>query len=114
MPYFRKAESQERGANDFHGGDGPLSVSDARDTHPMSEDFIAAAVAQGYPRNADFNGAEQEGFGPYQWTTRNGRRCSAAIAFLHPARGARQSQGGVECACHERPVRGAARGRCRL
>jgi len=87
LPYFRKAESQQRGASEFHGADGPLSVSDARDTHLLSEDFISAAVAQGYERNDDFNGARQEGFGPYQWTTRNGRRCSAAVAFLHPARG---------------------------
>ena len=87
LPYFRKAEEQQRGGNEFHGADGPLSVSDARDTHPLSEDFIAAAVAQGHQRNDDFNGAGQEGFGHYQWTTRNGRRCSAAVAYLHPARG---------------------------
>ena len=87
LPYFRKAEDQQRGGNEFHGADGPLSVSDARDTHPLSEDFIAAAEAQGHQRNDDFNGAGQEGFGHYQWTTRNGRRCSAAVAYLHPARG---------------------------
>ncbi|NND50590.1 MAG: FAD-binding protein, partial [Rhizobiales bacterium] len=87
LPYFRKAEDQQRGESEFHGADGPLTVSDARDTHPLSESFIEAAVAQGHERNDDFNGAQQEGFGPYQWTTRNGRRCSAAVAFLNPARG---------------------------
>ena len=87
LPYFRKAEDQQRGESEFHGEGGPLTVSDARDTHPLSDSFIEAAVAQGYQRNDDFNGELQEGFGPYQWTTRNGRRCSAAVAFLHPARG---------------------------
>lgn len=85
LPYFLKAEDQERGANDFHGAGGPLTVSDSRDNHPLSEALIAAAVSQGYERNDDFNGAQQEGFGPYQWTTRNGRRCSAAVAYLRPA-----------------------------
>ena len=87
LPYFVKAEDQERGADEFHGAGGPLSVSDARDTHPLREAFIDAAVSQGYERNDDFNGARQEGFGLYQWTTRNGRRCSAAVGYLRPARG---------------------------
>lgn len=87
LPYFRRAEDQERGADDFHGAGGPLAVSDAHEAHPLSEAFINAAVAEGYRRNDDFNGAEQEGFGTYQWTTRNGRRCSAAAAYLKPARG---------------------------
>lgn len=86
LPYFRKAEDQERGADALHGSGGPLAVSDARDRHPLGEAFLAAAAALGYPRNPDFNGATQEGFGFYQTTTRNGRRCSTAVGYLRPAR----------------------------
>lgn len=86
LPYFRKAEANERGADAFHGGDGPLAVSDPRDRHPLAEAFIAAALECGYPRNDDFNGATQEGAGYYQTTMRNGLRCSAAAAYLKPAR----------------------------
>ena len=86
LPYFRKAEDQQRGADDFHGVGGPLAVSDPADTHPLAEAYIAAAEQAGYPRNPDFNGAQQEGFGPTQWTTRNGRRCSTAVGYLRPAR----------------------------
>jgi choline dehydrogenase len=86
LPYFRKAEDQERGADDLHGTGGPLAVSDPRDRHPLGEAFLAAAEAAGHARNPDFNGATQEGFGFYQTTTRNGRRCSTAIGYLKPAR----------------------------
>jgi len=85
LPYFRRAEHQERGANEFHGADGPLSVSDLRARHELHDAFIAAAEQAGYPRNADFNGAEQDGVGPLQLTVRNMRRCSAAVAYLRPA-----------------------------
>jgi choline dehydrogenase len=85
LPYFKKAESQQRGADDLHGGDGPLSVSDLGDV-PIGDAFIAAAEHCGFPRNPDFNGARQEGFGYYQFTTRNGRRCSTAVGYLKPAR----------------------------
>jgi choline dehydrogenase-like flavoprotein len=85
LPYFRKAESNERGTDDLHGGDGPLSVSDARDRHPLALAFVEAAVQCGYPRNDDFNGRTQEGAGLYQTTTRGGMRCSAAKAYLKPA-----------------------------
>jgi choline dehydrogenase len=86
LPYFKKAEKQERGKNDYHGTDGTLNVSDHRDNHPLSEAFLNAAESQGYKRNDDFNGEEQEGFGPYQWTTENGRRCSTAVAYLKKAK----------------------------
>jgi choline dehydrogenase len=86
LPYFRKAESNERGADELHGGDGPLCVSNARDRHPLAEAYIEAAVQCGYPRNDDFNGPTQEGAGFYQTTTRNGRRCSTAVGYLKPAR----------------------------
>ena len=86
LDYFKKSEHQERGEDPFHGIGGPLNVSDPRETHPLADSYIQAAVDAGYKRNYDFNGVEQEGFGYQQWTTKNGLRCSAAVAFLKPAR----------------------------
>src|SRR5690348_2278197 len=86
LPYFRKSEDQENGASEFHGAAGPLHVTNLRSTNPLSEALVDAAEQCGYPRNPDFNGAQQEGFGFYQVTQFQGRRCSAADAFLHPAR----------------------------
>jgi choline dehydrogenase len=86
LPYFRKAEDNERGANEHHGAGGPLGVSDIRDRHPLAAAFIEAAVQCGYPRNDDFNGAAQEGAGYYQNTMRVGVRSSTAAAYLKPAR----------------------------
>jgi choline dehydrogenase len=86
LPYFRKAEDNERGANEHHGAGGPLGVSDIRDRHPLAAAFIEAAVQCGYPRNDDFNGAVQEGAGYYQNTMRVGVRSSTAAAYLKPAR----------------------------
>ncbi|HUC19835.1 MAG TPA: choline dehydrogenase [Acetobacteraceae bacterium] len=85
LPYFRRAEDQERGGDELHGAGGPLAVSDLKDHHPICEAFIASALAIGIPRNDDFNGASQEGVGYYQLTTRNGRRCSTAVGYLRPA-----------------------------
>ncbi len=85
LPYFRRAEAQERGADEHHGGDGPLHVTDLRAEHRLHDAFIAAAQEAGYPRNRDFNGLEQEGVGPLQVTIRHKRRCSAAVAYLRPA-----------------------------
>jgi choline dehydrogenase len=85
LPYFRRAEGNVRGADDQHGGDGPLGVSDPH-THELTEAFIASAVHEGLPRTRDFNGVAQEGVGYFQTTSRKGRRCSAAVAYLHPAR----------------------------
>jgi choline dehydrogenase len=85
LPYFRRAEHQERGADAHHGTGGPLCVSDLRARHELHDGFIAAAVEAGYPKNDDFNGAEQDGVGPLQLTVRNMRRCSAAVAYLRPA-----------------------------
>ncbi len=87
LPYFRRSEDQERGADEFHGVGGPLKVSDIPDRRPICEAFIAAAVENGIPRNDDFNGATQEGVGYFQTTSRGGFRCSAATAYLKPARG---------------------------
>src|ERR1700720_4494215 len=86
LPYFKKAENQQRGACDFHGVGGPLSVSDLRHADPLSAAFIAAAAETGIPLNPDFNGASQEGAGFFQTTTRYGRRASTAVAYLGPAR----------------------------
>ncbi len=86
LPYFRRSEHQERGANDYHGADGPLFVSDLRSKHELNDAFVAGARELGYKFNPDFNGAEQEGVGPLQLTVKGMRRCSAAVAYLHPAR----------------------------
>jgi choline dehydrogenase len=86
LPYFRRAENQERGADEMHGVGGPLSVSNVSEPHPLCEAFIEAAEQGGFPRNDDFNGASQEGAGYFQLTTRNGRRCSTAVGYLRPAR----------------------------
>ena len=86
LPYFRKAEDNQRGADEYHGVGGPLSVSDPADSHPLCEAFFEAAEACGYVRNPDINGAKQAGFGYNQVTQRRGRRCSTAVAYLRPAR----------------------------
>ena len=85
LPYFRKSERQERGADPFHGSDGELGVSDLRARHELHDAFIAACQQAGYPFNDDFNGADQEGVGPLQITVWNRRRSSTAVAFLRPA-----------------------------
>jgi len=84
-PYFRRAEHQERGSCDFHGQGGPLNVSDVTTTHAVSDAVIDACEQAGIPRNADVNGGGQEGVTYYQLTVKNGQRCSAAVAYLHPA-----------------------------
>jgi choline dehydrogenase len=84
-PYFLRAEHQERGADEHHAVGGPLNVSDVTQTHAVSDAVIDACVQAGIPRNNDVNGAEQEGAGYYQLTVKNGQRCSAAVAYLHPA-----------------------------
>jgi choline dehydrogenase len=87
LPYFKRSEDQERGADAYHGTGGPLGVCDVRlRQNQLCEAFIEACAAAGIPRNRDFNGASQEGTGYFQLTNRNGRRCSAAVAYLRPAR----------------------------
>ena len=85
LPYFKKSEDQQRGANDWHGAGGPISVSDPVDTHPLCDAFIAAGQEAGWPRNHDFNGAAQDGVGYFQLTARRGRRSSTATGYLRPA-----------------------------
>lgn len=86
LPYFKRAEDQERGADEYHGAGGPLGVSDVHMNNPLCEAYIAACVAAGIPRNDDFNGPTQEGVGYYQLTTRKARRCSTAVGYLKPVR----------------------------
>lgn len=85
LPYFRKAEDQENGADRYHGTGGPLAVTNINERNPLCDAFIGSAQAVGIPRNDDFNGVTQEGAGYFQATIRNGRRASAATSYLRPA-----------------------------
>ena len=85
LPYFRRQESWEGGASTYRGGDGPLTTRLTRYTDPLVEAYRAAGEAAGHPLTDDYNGAQQEGFGRSQQTIRDGRRCSAAVAYLRPA-----------------------------
>jgi choline dehydrogenase len=86
LPYFRRAEHQERGEDKLHGVGGPLAVSNVCEPHPLCEAFIDAAEQAGFPRNDDFNGPTQEGAGYFQLTAKNGRRWSTAMGYLRQAR----------------------------
>ena len=98
LPYFIKSERNQRGADAYHGGDGPLSVSDIGAKHALIEAFIAGAGELGVQRTDDFNGARQEGAGYYQLTTWKGWRWSTAKGYLRPARGRASLR--VETAAH--------------
>jgi len=87
LPYFLKSESNARGAGEHHGVGGPLEVNDSQSMHELALAFVAAGVQGGHKHNPDFNAGEQDGVGHYQLTQRNGMRCSASVAFLHPALG---------------------------
>lgn len=84
LPYFKKSEHQQRGADAYHGVDGELSVTDVIAPTAISQRFGDAAIASGYDYNPDFNAKQQEGAGPYQFTIKDGKRHSAAAAFLVP------------------------------
>jgi choline dehydrogenase len=85
LPYFKKSEHREGDADpEFRGTGGPLNVADVRETDPLLDKLIDAADTIGYPRNPDYNGGSQEGFGYFQTTMQDGRRMSTAKAFLHP------------------------------
>ncbi len=86
LPYFKKAEDQERGEDPFHGVGGPLRVSDQPARFELAERWIAAAIEAGLPANNDFNDGQQEGAGLFQSTTKARRRWSTAAAYLRPAR----------------------------
>jgi choline dehydrogenase len=85
LPYFKRSEGRVAGSDDFHGSDGPLTVSTTNNHAPLIKAFLESCREAGHKPTSDFNGADQEGFGRYESTTRNGARCSAAVAFLKPA-----------------------------
>jgi choline dehydrogenase len=89
LPYFKRSETFQGGADAYHGGDGPLYVSKASSKNPIFSSFIQAGGQAGYKLTDDFNGFQQEGFGPYALTIRDGKRWSAAAAYLHPVLGKR-------------------------
>jgi choline dehydrogenase len=103
LPYFRKSEHNTRGADEYHGADGPMWCSDIGERHELMEAIIGAANEIGVPRNDDFNGAAQEGVGYYQLFTRNGWRCSSATAYLRPAQKRRNLR--VETGAHATAIR---------
>jgi choline dehydrogenase-like flavoprotein len=84
LPWFKRAEHNERGADEYHGSGGPLNVMDLVSPNAMLPDFVEAGRQAGYPINRDFNGATQEGIGVYQVTHKNGERFSAAKAYVTP------------------------------
>ncbi len=85
LPYFKRSEDNVRGASAYHGAGGPLHVAEQRSPRPMSARLLAASEAAGIPRIADYNGPEQDGASMFQVTQKNGRRFSAADAYLRPA-----------------------------
>ncbi|MDE2351754.1 MAG: choline dehydrogenase [Alphaproteobacteria bacterium] len=85
LPYFKRAETNQNGPDAFHGSDGPLYVSSGHSTNPLFRAFIEAGAEAGHKRTRDFNGYSQEGFGPYQLTIKDGKRWSAASAYIRPA-----------------------------
>lgn len=87
LPYFKKAENNEVFHNEWHGQGGPLNVSNSRSNHPINEALLKACMQEGIPFIDDFNGPTQEGVGMFQLTQKNGQRCSAAKAYLHPHKG---------------------------
>ena len=89
LPYFKKAEHNERGEDDFHGTTGPLNVTEGGQNHTLYDAFVSAGEQAGHALNEDFNGAEQEGVGRFQFTIKNARRWSTAAAYLRPAKSRR-------------------------
>jgi 4-pyridoxate dehydrogenase len=85
LPYFRRQESWKGGPSFYRGGDGPLATQTATFADPLVEAFAASGAAAGYKTTPDYNGAQQEGFCTWQMTVKDGRRCSAADAYLRPA-----------------------------
>lgn len=86
LPLFKRAESYSGGDPEIRGRHGPLSVSDSAVTRDCVDKYLEAAINLGFPKNKDYNGANQEGVGHFQLTMRNGRRCSSAVAYLGPSR----------------------------
>jgi 4-pyridoxate dehydrogenase len=84
LPYFKRQESWEGGADAYRGGSGPLTTQYSRFEDPLVDAYFAAGIGAGFAKTNDYNGEQQEGFGVWQSTIRNGRRCSAAVAYLRP------------------------------
>jgi len=85
LPYFKAAECRAEGGDDYRGDAGPLHTTRGTVRNPLYEAFVRAGIEAGYPATTDMNGAQQEGFGRMDMTVRDGRRCSAANAYLRPA-----------------------------
>jgi 4-pyridoxate dehydrogenase len=98
LPYFKRGETWQGGENIWRGGSGPLGTQFAKTPDPLFDAWMDAGAAAGFPRNADYNGAQQEGFGRSQYTIRDGRRSSSARAYLRPARRRRNLR--VETGAH--------------
>jgi len=98
LPYFLKAENQERGGNEFHGIGGPLSVSDQRIKLPLLDVFMSAAEEFGIPKVNDFNKGNNHGCGYFQVTEKNGLRCSTAVGYLNPVKNRKNLK--IETKCH--------------
>ena len=113
LPYFKKAEDQQRGGDEFHGAGGPLPVSELGHPDPLSAAFIAAAAETGLPINRDFNGASQEGAGFFQTTTRMADGRARRWRIFVP-RGAPQFSCRDFRACPAHPVQGTTRARSRI
>ena len=114
LPFFKKAEHNERISDNFHGRDGPLNVAERPYTNPLSHVFVEAAQQAGIPLNPDFNGAAQLGCGLFQVTQKKGERCSAASAYLHPALARAEPHHRQEGAGNPRRDRERPRGRHRV
>ena len=113
LPYFKRSEDNERGENEFHGVGGPLAVSDSRSMTPFIEAQLEAAVSAGYEHIDDLNVDRPEGVSRFQLTQRNGMRCSAADAFLHPAASEAEPRGEVRRLRRADRLRGRPRRRRR-
>ena len=87
LPYFKKCETYEGGADAYRGDEGPMGVQRGRFDSPLFEAFVQAGLEAGYPRREDLNGYQQEGFGPTNSTLSKGRRANTARMFLHPVAG---------------------------
>ncbi|ARM92251.1 glucose-methanol-choline oxidoreductase protein (plasmid) [Rhizobium sp. CIAT894] len=87
LPYFKRSEDNNRFCNDAHGVGGPLGVSDIEHIHPLTRGWLQACQQAGLPYNPDFNSGSQAGCGLYQITARDGKRSSAAVAYIKPAKG---------------------------
>jgi len=87
LPYFRRAQNQERGACDTHGSGGPLNTCDFPERNAVSQALLDACVEAGIPYSPDLNARDQEGVTWFQLTTKGGRRCSTAVGYLHPVEG---------------------------